>query len=102
MKTKTSKLRKLEESRYSIVYDNLDIRCMCELKPRTDLNEVFCGRNRQNSMKYGCVMPLCRDCHTRYTNDRNIQLHYMKLFQEKFEESHSRQEFIDIFKRNYL
>lgn len=100
MKNKSSKLAKLERNRFSILTDNLDYCIMCG-KPKQDLNEIYPGRNRQNSMKYGCVMPMCRNCHTKYTNDRNLQLYWMKLCQKKFNEIYE-EDFLSIFRRNYL
>lgn len=100
MKNKSSKLAKLERNRFSILTDNLDYCIMCG-KPKQDLNEIYPGRNRQNSMKYGCVMPMCRLCHTKYTNDRNLQLYWMKLCQKKFNEIYE-EDFLSIFRRNYL
>ena len=100
MKNKSSKLAKLERNRFSILTDNLDYCIMCG-KPKQDLNEIYPGRNRQNSMKYGCVIPMCRNCHTKYTNDRNLQLYWMKLCQKKFNEIYE-EDFLSIFRRNYL
>lgn len=100
MKNKSSKLAKLENNRYSIITDNLNYCIICG-KPKQDLNEIFGGRNRQNSMKYGLVIPMCRNCHIKYTNDADMQLEWKKLGQEVFEDTYN-EEFIDIFKRNYL
>lgn len=100
MKKKSSKLAKLERNRFSILTDNLDYCIICGQK-KQDLNEIYPGRNRQNSMKYGCVIPMCRNCHTKYTNDRNLQLYWMKLCQKKFNEIYE-EDFLSIFRRNYL
>lgn len=100
MKKKSSKLNKLERNRFSIITDNLDYCIICG-KPKQDLNEIFPGRNRQNSMKYGLVIPMCRPCHINYTNNRELQLYWMKLAQELFNETYE-EEFINIFRRNYL
>lgn len=100
MKVKSSKLAKLEKNRFSILVDNLNYCVECGLR-KDDLNEIFPGKNRQNSMKYGLVIPMCRKCHIKYTNDRNMQLKWMKIAQEKFEQTYN-EEFINIFRRNYL
>ena len=100
MKVKSKKLAKLERDRFSILTYDLT-RCIICGMPKQDLNEIYPGRNRQNSMKWGLVIPMCRSCHTKYTNDRNMQLYWMKLGQEKFEEMYE-EDFISIFKRNYL
>lgn len=100
MKVKSKKLAKLERDRFSILTYDLTTCIVCG-KPKQDLNEIFCGRNRQNSMKYGLVMPMCRLCHTEYTNNREMQLKWMKIGQKKFEEVYDL-DFLEIFKRNYL
>lgn len=100
MKNKSNKLAKLERHRFSILTDNLDNCIICG-KPKQDLNEIYPGRNRQNSMRYGLVIPICRSCHRKYTNDRIMQLYWMKLGQEKFEEIYD-EDFLAIFRRNYL
>lgn len=100
MKVKSKKLAKLERDRFSILTYDLTTCIECG-RPKQDLNEIYPGRNRQNSMKYGLVIPMCRECHTRYTNDRNMQLKWMKLGQQAFEKLYDL-DFRDIFKRNYL
>lgn len=100
MENKSSKLSKLERNRFSIITDNLDYCIMCGQR-KQDLNEIYPGRNRQNSMKYGLVIPMCRSCHIKYTNDRNIQLYWMKLGQKKFNEVYD-DDFLEIFRRNYI
>lgn len=101
MKKKSNKLSKLERNRFSIITDDLT-KCIICGRPKNDLNEIYPGRNRQNSMKYGLVIPICRQCHSVYTNDREMQLYWMKIGQEKFNEVYSDKDFLDIFKRNYL
>ena len=99
MKVKSKKLAKLERERFSILTEDLT-RCIICGMPKQDLNEIFCGRNRQNSMKWGLVIPMCRRCHTEYTNNREMQLKWMKLGQEAFEKTYE-VDFIEIFRRNY-
>lgn len=100
MKYKSNKLRKLENNRYSIIVDNMNYCVECG-KKRDDLNEIFPGRNRQNSMKYGLVIPMCRSCHRKYTDNRELQLKWMKIGQKAFEDNYD-EEFIKIFRRNYI
>ena len=100
MKIKSKKLAKLERERFSIITDDLTKCIICGM-PKQDLNEIFCGRNRQNSMKWGLVIPMCRRCHTEYTNNREMQLKWMKLGQQAFEKTYDK-DFIEIFKRNYI
>jgi hypothetical protein len=75
LRCKSAKLANLERNRYSIITNDMD-RCYICHRPRTDLHEVFRGRNRKQSMKYGLVVPLCRECH--YVID-NVRAESLKL-----------------------
>jgi hypothetical protein len=103
MKQKSSKLAKLERSRFSIFTDDLDTCMFCGMSA-TDLNEIFRGRNRRNSMKYGAVQPLCRKCHSKITNNTELENKWKIKGQKRVMEYYkmSVEEFIDIFHRNYL
>jgi hypothetical protein len=103
MKYKTNKLAKLEKSRFSIFTDDLDTCMFCGMSA-TDLNEIFRGRNRRNSMKWGAVIPLCRNCHTKITNNTELENKWKIKGQKRVMEYYkmSVEEFIDIFHRNYL
>ena len=101
MKGKTKNLRKLEKNRYSILTDDLTTCFICK-RPKEDLHEIFEGANRQQSMKHGLVLPLCRRCHQNIHSNNQLNLQYKRIGQSKFEETHTREEFIKIFKRNYI
>ena len=103
MKYKTKKLENLEKNRFSIFTDNLNICMFCGMKA-TDLNEIFRGRNRKNSMKYGAVIPLCRRCHCKITDNYNLEMKWKIKGQEKIMNYYNMniEEFINIFGRNYL
>lgn len=100
MRNKTNKLKTLEKNRFSILTDDLKHCIICGvISP--DINEIFMGRNRQNSMKYGLCIPLCRKHHQDFHNNRDLQLKWMKLAQEKFEEVYPNIEWLKIFYKNY-
>lgn len=70
-------------------------------------HHVFYGTaNRKLSEKYGLTVYLC----SRHHNGSDYGVHFNKeldtrlkrLAQEKFEKTHSREEFMQIFGRNYL
>ncbi len=100
-KNKSTKLRNLENKRESLFTDDLDYCFLCHSK-RNDLHEIFGGRNRINSIKYGLILPLCRNCHSRYQNDKNFNDYWHKKGQAAFEEAYPNLDFVEIFKRNYL
>lgn len=98
MKYKTAKLKKIETNRYSLLTDDLNHCFIHKDRMADDINEIFMGRNRINSMKYGLCVPLCRECHSKYHIDRNMQLQFMQLGLEFFLKNHTIDEFRDIFR----
>lgn len=97
MKYKTNKLKRLENKRYSLLTEDLDHCILCG-QPKKDINEIFMGRNRQNSMKYGLCIPMCDRCHHKYHNDRNLQMFFMKIGLDEFLKEHTKEEFQNTFK----
>lgn len=102
IKKKSKKLKKLEDSRFSIITDNLKVCYICRKRPKMDLNEVFGGSNRQMSMKYGLVIPVCRKCHDEYDINKELRKKYQEEAQIKFKEIYSHELFLKEFKKNYL
>lgn len=95
---KVSKKRaKAERERYSVFTNNLNlcIECLENKKEvaREDLHEIFNGKNRFKSMKYGLVVPLCRNCHD---NDEIIKKWQVKG-RQAFIKEHSKELFIKEF-----
>lgn len=103
MKKKSNKLRQLERKRESVFYDDLKVCCYCGSTYQMTIHEIFEGRNRINSMTYGFVLPLCLKCHRNLQNDRVFNDKWKKKSQEYFESYiGTRDDFLDIFRRNYL
>lgn len=102
LKKKSKKQKKLENNRFSIITDNLKICYVCQKKKKDDLNEVFGGSNRQMSMKYGLVIPICRTCHTEYDLNKEFRQKYQREAQKKFEEKYGHDLFMQEFRKNYL
>lgn len=103
MKKKTSKLRKLEKNRYSVFYETLGMCCNCGSMYQITKHEIFEGRNRKNSMKYGFVIPLCLSCHQRLQEDVDFNYKWKVKSQQYFESNYgTKEEFIEIFRRNYI
>ena len=80
---------------------------LCGTEKNVEGHHVFYGTaNRRLSEQYGLKMWLCAE-HHRGTNgihnNREMDLHYKKKYQRKFEtEIGAREEFINLFGRNYL
>ena len=102
MKNKSKKLAKLERDRFSVFTDDLKTCYLCG-KPKNDLHELLEGRNRINSIKFGYVIPVCRLCHSQIQNNIEFKNVWAKKAQEHFEENiGTRDEFLNIFRKNYL
>lgn len=103
LKQKSSKLAKLEKNRFSLFTDNLEKCYLCG-KPKEHIHEIYCGRNRANSMRYGECLPLCGVCHSKYQNDIAFNNYWhvegQKAFMKHYEKTAD--EFREIFKKNYL
>ena len=77
-------------------------RCIVCGNKKDHLHEVFPGRNRSNSMKYGCVIPLCEKHHREIHTNSVLSNHYKLLAQQRFIEEYPYLNFVEIFKKNYL
>ena len=101
LKKKSKKLAKLENNRFSIITNNLEKCYICGAK-KEDLHEIFAGRNRQLSMKYGLVIPICRKCHKMIPKDKTLNEKLHKVGQKAFKKTYKKENFIKIFGKNYL
>lgn len=101
IKKKSSRLAKLEKNRFSIITKDLEHCYLCGNK-KQELHELVEGKNRQASMKYGLVIPICRKCHNLVTNDRTLQEKLHKVAQKEFKKHYKTENFVQIFRKNYL
>lgn len=102
LKSKSNELAKLEKNRFSIIYPNKNKCCLCSNTTNLTWHEIYRGRNRRNSMKYGLCLRLCINCHEKYQNNKEFNDYWLKNGQLKFMESYPDLNFNDIFKINYL
>ena len=102
MKGKSKKLAKLERQRYSILTDNLEHYYLCEAEykyiKKDDLHEIFGGRNRRKSMEWGLVVPICRKCHCKLTNNIKEYKKLQKEGKKAFIKKYGKQKFMEEFK----
>ena len=96
----SNKIKTLENKRFSILTNDLSYCYLCG-KPKNHLHEVFFGKNRVNSMKWGCVVPLCASCHTKVHSNIELDLKLKKLCQKRFIEVYD-DDFLSIFRKNYI
>lgn len=107
IKKKSKKLAKLEKNRFSIITKDLEHCYLCAKQgikniPKDDLHELIEGKNRQVSMKYGLVIPICRKCHEIVTNDKTLQDKLHKVAQKEFKKHYKTENFVQVFGQNYL
>ena len=91
--------------RYSIL-NNLD-KCFFCGRNAECIHEVYFGTaNRKISIENGFCVGLCNYHHNMSINsvhrDRLLDLTLKKLYQEKFEETHTRENFIILIGKSYL
>ena len=82
-------------------------RCfLCRRDGFVHRHHIFEGARRHLSEEYGLVVPLCPECHTESDCSAHrctsTALMLKRAAQRKFERSHAREEFIELFGRNYL
>ncbi len=104
LKNKSKKLAKLERNRFSIFGDGKNKCRICGATTSLTWHEIFDEKNRQNSIKLGLCLRLCLSCHIKYQEDKEFNEYWHKKGQLKFMEYYhkSKEDFLDIFKRNYL
>lgn len=99
---RTTKQSKLDKSRtVSLFTDNLNVCYLCDCK-KEQLHEVFFGRNRVNSIKYGLFIPVCEKCHRKCHKDADLIDSLHKKGQLLFVCNYPELEFVDIFRTNYI
>lgn len=91
----------------SILTDDYEYCFICGAPAECE-HHIYMGKNRKASTEHGFTVPLCNGCH----NMRNDSVHLdgrqvlnkklKRICQKKFEETHSREEFLKIIGRNYL
>lgn len=102
IKKKSKKLAKKEKDRYSILTDDLEHCYICKKAKKSDIHEIFGGRNRQMSMKYGLVIPICRKCHSMIEKNETLKKKWHKDGQKVFEKHYKTENFEKVFGKNYL
>ncbi len=104
IKKKSAKLSKLERDRFSLFTDNKDECMFCDNTTDLTWHEIYRGKNRPNSMKYGLCLRMCLRCHERWQEDKSFNDYWHKLGQQRFMQYYhkSKEDFRDIFRKNYL
>lgn len=102
IRQKSTKLARLEKNRFSVFTDDLEHCIICGVT-KNHLHEIFFGSNRQKSMQYNFVIPLCHECHAEMHKNKEWQEYWHVKGQEYWEKNiGTREEFIRVFGRSYL
>lgn len=101
LKKKSKKLAKLEQERYSILTNDFEHCYICG-RVKKQIHEIYKGRNRQKSMKNGFCIPICEECHRKTETDVSFLDKYRQECQKKYEETHTREDFLKIIGKSYL
>ena len=101
LKNTTVKRAKLERKRFSVFSKDTKHCYFCSSSFELTWHELFRGRNRQNSMKYGLCLRMCSTCHELYQEDKHFNDFWHVKGQIAFEETYPDLDFVKIFKKNY-
>ena len=87
-------------------HDLYRVCALCGSTRNIEEHHIFGGSNRRNSTRYGMVIDVCSTCHRTgpkaIHNNDTLRRKLMQDGQRRFEETHTRAEFMKIFGRNYL
>lgn len=76
---------------------------ICNSLTETARHEIYFGTaNRKNSKKHGLWVNLCPYCHYLVHRNRVTDLWLKEIGQRKYELTHTRDDFVKLFGRNYL
>lgn len=89
---------------FSAFTDDLS-RCYVCGRPYPNLHHMMNGANKKKAEQYGLILPLCINHHTGaegvHTKPEKM-LACRQMAQKKFEEEHTREEWIKLFNKSYL
>ena len=79
---------------------------LCGSFRQLETHHIFNQAYKKKSEKYGFLLTLCNSCHTgrkdSVHNNADLRKELKRMAQTEFEKTHSREEFISEFGRNYL
>lgn len=88
--------------RFSILTDDLEHSYMSG-RLKEDIHHCVFGRGRrQIAEKNGFLIPLTHEEHMKVHQNRKMQLFFIRKCQRKYEETHTREDWLRLVGRNYL
>lgn len=93
--------------RNSIIVEDLKHCLVCGTSFNIHIHHCIYGSaNRKKSEKYGLIVPLCAKHHNMSNEgvhfNKELDIKLKQLAQKRFMEVYPNENFLDIFKRNYL
>ena len=87
------------------IIDNNERCFLCGRQYGLETHHIMAGMNRKLSERYGLKVRLCHDCHTgnngaQYDKEKNREL--KRIAQEAFEKLYGHDEWMKVFRKNYL
>ena len=94
------------KKRVSIITDRMDQCYICDSVDNVEIHEIFYGPKRNNSIRYGLVVPLCAEHHrgTYGVHGSKGKMLNMSLKEEgqlAFEKHYPATDFMTMFGKNY-
>ena len=95
------------KKRVSILTDDMESCYACGSQWNIEIHEIFFGSQRDKSIKYGLVVPLCMECHkgtygVHGSRGKMLNTSLKENGQMAFEKKFPELDFLKIFGRNYL
>ena len=89
----------------SIITSDMGHCYLCGSGDHIEIHHIFSGSNRSHSTAFGCVVPLCHDCHQGSDGvhfNREKMDYLKKIAQTKWMEKYPNKDWMREFHRNYL
>ncbi len=93
-------MSKLKRNRFSLFSDDTKHCMICGSTYKLTWHEIFGGKNRANSMRYGLCLRICLSCHKLKQNDANFNELWHKKGQAMFTKTYPVLDFNKIFMKN--
>lgn len=74
----------------------------CHKKTKLDRHHIYNGGLRNMSERNNFWVNVCRDCHRKIHDTPKLEKQLKQECQYKYEQSHSREEFMKLVRKNYL
>ena len=91
----------------SIITNDMRVCYLCGKSENIEIHHIFSGSNRKKSTAFGCVVPLCHECHqgTDGVHFNREKMDYLRKVAQlccEHEYHWTEQDFRSVFHRNYL